>query len=174
MNNNFTILLLLGSFVIISSIENCKVQYKNQDFCNECEDGYGLNFEGGCKPCSTDEPISFMGICYKEIANCTFYQKYLDRDFCYTCESGFEFNTYHSKCIKCEKGKISDGKSLCVDENCISISIYNRNCDGCKNGYALAQNKIDCIKCDENKVAPFGKCIDKIENCKIYKDDKKL
>lgn len=59
-----------------------------------------------------------------------------------------------------------------MDENCISISTYNRNCDGCKNGYALAQNKIDCIKCDENKVAPFGKCIDKIENCKIYKDEK--
>ena len=48
MNYNFTILLLLELFVIISSIENCKVQYNNQDFCNECEDGYGLNFEGGC------------------------------------------------------------------------------------------------------------------------------
>lgn len=171
MKYNLVLLLFLVLFGIINSFENCKLQYADQDFCYTCEEGYGLNLEGGCKKCTNDEPISFLGICFKEISNCSFYYKYIDKDTCSKCEEGFELNQDHTKCIKCGEGKITiEGESICVDEKCIDI--YNGFCDECQVNYALSQNKIDCIKCDENKIAPFGKCVDKIENCKVYKDDK--
>ena len=168
------LLLFLVLFGIISSFENCKIQYDEDDFCYTCEEGYGLNLEGGCKKCTNDEPISFLGICYKEISHCSFYQKYVDKDICARCEEGFELNQDHTKCIKCGEGKITiEDKSICVDEKCIDIDIYDRFCDECQYNYVLTQNKIDCIKCDDNnKVAPFGKCVDEIEKCEVYKDDK--
>ena len=115
-----------------------------------CEEGYGLNMEGGCKKCADDKPISFLGICFKEISHCSFYYKYVDKDTCKICEKGFELNKDHTKCIKCGEGKITiKGESICVDEKCIHI--YDGFCDECQVNYALSQNKIDCIKCDENK-----------------------
>ena len=170
--NCLIVLLFFYFFGIIFLIEHCEVQYSYQDYCDSCEDGYGLDFKGGCRECNiSNNEISFMGICYKEIPNCSFYNKYFDREICRYCEDGFDFNKEQTKCIKCPNGKTSINGSKCIDINCKKTN-NDRLCDNCNQGYVLAQNQLDCTKCDnESHIAPFGNCIEKIENCELYKDD---
>lgn len=168
--------ILLVFFAIIKfniSIDDC-ITYLDDDYCITCEDGYGLKENGQCSECTSDE-IWYQNHCYIPIENCDEYLIYEEGEKCLNCEDGYELNEEQTQCKACKNGYTSHGDTCFKEiEYCEKYEDEEKTCSRCEEGYELYQNGLQCIeKCEsDSQIKPFDECIDQIENCEVYKQDK--
>ena len=93
----------------------------------------------------------------------------------FNCEDGYELNEEQTQCKACKNGYTSHGDTCFKEiEYCEKYEDEEKTCSRCEEGYELYQNGLQCIeKCEsDSQIKPFDECIDQIENCEVYKQDK--
>ena len=119
--------ILLIFFAIIKfniSIDDCYIDI-NDEFCITCVDEYGLEENGQCSACTSEEIWYKNGYtshgdnCFKKIEHCKKYEE--EKETCSRCEEGYEFYQNGLKCIEeCESDSQIKPFDECIDriENC--------------------------------------------------------
>ena len=155
--------------------ENCdpgKFSLASSPECYQCDNGYGVNPDGGgCVVCAAGE-VSSIGICEacapgtapslsrSECVACeTFGVAYANAGsgVCERCSAGTSPNEVRDACVECSPGRASDDGTPCAA--CVSGSAPDArraNCVPCSGGRYAVEGALLCAACPIGKFAAEG------------------